>query len=78
MLALLCALLSGCVETAECNATVSCPDEQVCYEYTCRDTCQTDAECSTAETCAPCIGGAVGGEGKCFGEEQNACIPEEG
>lgn len=75
---MVCALAAGCVETAECNAAVSCPDEQVCYEYTCLDTCETAQECGSSQTCAPCIDEAVGGEGKCFGEDQNACIPEEG
>ena len=68
-------LATGCVETAECNDTVSCPDEQVCYAFTCRDVCETQQECSAAETCTPCTDD--GDEGECFGEELSACVPEE-
>lgn len=70
-------LLGGCVETAECNATVSCPDQQVCYEYTCREVCETQQDCAAAESCTPCMPAGTAGEGACFGEELDACVPED-
>ena len=73
----LAVVLSGCVETAECNATVSCPDQQVCYEYTCREACQAQQDCAEAQSCTPCMAeGAADDEGQCFGEDLSACVPE--
>lgn len=67
---------AGCVETAECNATVDCPDSQVCFEFVCRQPCETSDECDGDETCTPCQpAGAV--ENRCFGREANACVPED-
>jgi hypothetical protein len=68
----------GCVDTAECNATVSCPKQEVCYAYTCRAICETQSQCSDGEACRSCMDGATGGDdGECFGEDLQACVPEE-
>ncbi|MFP4600018.1 MAG: hypothetical protein ACOC9W_02020 [Persicimonas sp.] len=68
---------TGCVESAECNATVRCPDDEVCYDYECRAVCESADECAASEQCAPCMpDGASGDRDHCFGSELNACIAE--
>lgn len=66
---------SACVETAECNASVTCPTGQVCYEYECRVRCESQAQCSDGQVCAPCqtIAGTHD-QGKCFGADLYACV----
>jgi hypothetical protein len=70
---------AGCVDTAECNAAVTCPGDDVCYEYRCRERCETDAQCAEDQICEPCrpIAG-TNDQGKCFGRDLNACVQEEG
>lgn len=69
---------SGCVETAECNATVRCPGEQICYDFECRLVCEAEADCEHDERCAACIpDDASDDQGHCFGVEERACVPEE-
>ena len=68
---------SGCVETAECNESVTCPDDEVCYEYRCLGRCQSNDQCGEDEECRPCKApDQSDGEGKCFGADQSACVPE--
>jgi|GEM_PF-5351723 len=66
---------SGCVETAECNAAVTCPASQVCYEYECRMRCESAAQCGDGQVCSPCqtIAGTHD-QGKCFGADLYACV----
>jgi hypothetical protein len=68
----------GCVETAECNATVRCPDQQVCYDYECRPICESNSECDGDRQCTPCIAeSGSDDQGHCFGREVNACMPQD-
>lgn len=70
-------LWAGCVETAECNATVRCPDQQVCYDYECRPICESASECDGDHQCVACISESGSDEqGHCFGREVNACMPQ--
>lgn len=69
-------VITGCVRTAECNATVHCPNDQVCYQYQCHATCETSQQCASDETCAPCKPPSSSGEGECFGQDVNACVPK--
>lgn len=66
---------TGCVETAECTATLGCPGDEVCYEYRCRVRCEDASQCLPGQVCAPCqqIKGTHD-PGKCFGEDLNACV----
>lgn len=81
--ALLCVVMllvmgaSGCVDTAECNASVTCPAGKVCYEYECHIRCESSAQCGEEQVCAPCqtISGTHD-QGKCFGADLKACIDE--
>jgi len=74
---LLFAAQPGCVETAECDETVSCESGRVCYDYTCRLTCQADSDCRSDESCLPCAQDDVNAsQDHCFGRTINACIPK--
>lgn len=67
--------VTSCVETAECNAAVTCPSGMVCYEYECRIACESQAQCPEEQVCAPCL--TISGthdQGKCFGADLNACV----
>ncbi len=67
----------GCVQTAECNATVHCPSAQVCYQYQCRPKCDTQQQCASDEVCTPCKpAGSSNDQGECFGEDLRACVPK--
>lgn len=77
LVALQMAWSSGCVETAECNATVECPSDEVCYQFRCRTKCDSQDQCAADEQCAPCKpAGSSDEQGKCFGEDLSACVPE--
>ncbi|TDP73618.1 hypothetical protein DFR33_106262 [Bradymonas sediminis] len=67
----------ACVDTAECNATVSCPGGEVCFEYECRPRCESAAQCPADQVCSPCqtISGTHD-QGKCFGADLSACVDE--
>lgn len=68
---------SGCVETAECDATVPCDDGQICYDYECRVTCELDDECGSGSVCAPCQqDDAEGTVDHCFEATVFACVAE--
>ena len=70
--------LVGCVETAECNATVDCPGDEVCYEFTCRLPCEKDDDCEAEQACLACQpSGAAEDVDKCFGDDRKACVPED-
>lgn len=71
-------LAAGCVETAECNATVPCPDGDICYDYECRSVCEQDRECGDGTRCVACMADdAPDDQGHCFGSEARACVPDE-
>lgn len=67
---------AGCVETAECNETSECGSDKICYEYRCLATCEDVDDCASDERCLPCL--RVGEQqGKCFGSDASACVPED-
>lgn len=70
--ALFVLLSAGCVETAECNESVRCPDGEVCYRYVCRRRCDSDEDCPDGAACQPCE--PASGESRCFGIEGRACV----
>lgn len=62
----------GCfVETAECDQTTRCDDEdaQICFEFACRDRCESDEECDPGQRCVSCSA-----NDSCFGEQARACV----
>lgn len=69
---------AGCVNTAECDASVPCDDGEVCYDYVCRAACGSDEDCGTSLFCAPCNqDDADGAIDHCFLSDEFACIPRE-
>ena len=68
--------LSGCVETADCNESVRCPDGQVCYRYECRRRCDEASDCGDGTSCRPCVDPETE-ENYCFGERARACLADE-
>jgi hypothetical protein len=74
-----CALLLGgsCVETAECNESVTCPSGEVCYEFECREICSSDDDCDEDESCLACKPPELAdATGNCFGADRSACVPD--
>ncbi|MGM0558001.1 MAG: hypothetical protein ACQEVA_16570 [Myxococcota bacterium] len=66
---------TACVETAECNESVTCSSGEVCFEFRCRSICDVDADCADDQSCEPCKP-PESEEGRCFGEEESACVPQ--
>jgi hypothetical protein len=69
---LMCAGSSGCVETADCDASTQCetPASQVCYNYRCVPRCGVGGRCATGLICVPC-----GTVSPCPGDPQaSACV----
>jgi hypothetical protein len=64
----------GCVQTAECNESTGCPESEVCYRFSCRAICQTDASCGGGMTCRPCQDPDED-TNHCFGRRVRACVP---
>lgn len=67
---------AGCVETAECDEDVRCPDGQICYELVCRVRCASTDDCSENQACFPCEeddGTSI--IDHCFQRRGNACLP---
>jgi hypothetical protein len=72
----LCA--GGCVQTAECDATVPCPDGERCYDYECHTICADDTECGGGAVCLPCQqDDSEGTVDHCFEATDNVCVVEE-
>ena len=74
-LAVAVVLAGGCVETAECNESVSCSNGRICYRFECRQICETDAQCGDGQTCRPCKEPGSE-ENRCFGASVRACVPD--
>ena len=74
--ALLWVVGAGCVETADCNESVRCPDGEICYRYECRPRCRSDENCGEAASCRPCVEPETE-ENRCFGEQARACVRED-
>ena len=71
-------LATSCVETAECNESVTCPDDEVCYEFRCRAICESDQECADGYECLPCKPPELADtNGHCFGAEASACVAQQ-
>jgi hypothetical protein len=69
---------TGCVQTAECNASVRCPDGEVCFDYVCRQRCQADRDCANSQACISCDDRqGERGQNVCFGQSVRACIPSD-
>lgn len=65
----------GCVETAECDLYVGCPEDRVCYQSQCLPRCSDDGDCSGDEVCSPCeTGDDDDDNGRCPGDEGRACV----
>lgn len=67
---------AGCVRTADCNESERCPSGEVCFQYECRERCETGSDCESGQRCLPCEK-SESGENRCFGEEARACVPDE-
>lgn len=65
-------LVPACVTTAECDPSSPCARGEVCYEYTCRKTCEGNEECEDDEQCVSCSL-----YDSCAGKSENACIERE-
>ena len=65
---------AGCVATSECNESTGCPEGEVCYRFSCRVTCQTDAACAEGLACLPCQDPNED-TNHCFGRRVRACVP---
>ena len=68
----------GCVETAECDETVPCEGDALCYDYVCRPRCGAGGSCAGPdEVCTPCEEEAARGQiNHCREDEaqQRVCV----
>lgn len=70
------AIIQACVETAECDESVGCPGDQVCFEYICRASCDQQ-ECSEGFSCEACIFADDNRiVNRCIGSVGLACLPQ--
>ncbi len=70
--------LISCVETAECDETILCPDGQTCFELVCEDDCESNMDCGDGEVCTPCVlDDGTGVTDRCFDRGESVCRPAE-
>tara|TARA_B100000686_G_C16396309_1_gene764987 strand:- start:94 stop:429 length:336 start_codon:yes stop_codon:yes gene_type:complete len=63
----------GCVETAECDQSITCDDSsKVCFRYECKQVCAYDEDCNEGESCQSCEANDA-----CFGMMLRACVADE-
>lgn len=63
----------GCVETAECDQSITCDDtSKVCFRYECKQVCEEDEDCGQGESCLSCEANDA-----CFGMMLRACVADE-
>lgn len=63
----------GCVETAECDQSITCDDTtKVCFRYECKAICEEDEDCEEGASCQSCEANDA-----CFGVMLRACVTDE-
>jgi hypothetical protein len=78
LVALVAVSTLGCVETAECDATVPCEEGDRCYDYECHPICEVDSDCGRGAICVPCMqDDAEGTIDHCFEATESVCVLEE-
>lgn len=66
--------LGGCVETAQCDEYVGCPEGQACYQHRCLQRCDGGEQCPSDLECRVCTEEQEEGGARCPEGEVRVCM----